>query len=417
MFAILRQRNVRLLWSAGLISTLGDWVLAASLPFYVYLLTGSVLATGTMFFIEVIPRLVFGSLAGVLVDQWNLKWTMILSDAARALLLVSLLFVHTTNSLWIIYTVGFIETTISLLFGPAKGALLPEIVPEHNLLQVNTLGSVGDNCSRLLGPILGGALLGFAGIYSVVVLDILSYLISGALLLMIQSPTSSANRTHPHATSTVQSWWQQWMRGLKFLYQLPWLRMLCVVMSTGMCAQGFVNVLLVVFVRQSLHSNALAFGWIMSAQGIGGILGGFLIGHACKLVSSARILACSLTLVGLLFFLIVNIPIYTVALVLFTLVGVPVVGWTVGATTLLQQRIDRQYRGRILGAYSSILTISMLIGMGLASLWGGISGASLCLNVAALLLIASGLIAFIAIKDFSTTIRSTDQASVTISTE
>ena len=87
MFVLLRQRNYALLWSSQLISQIGNWALFAALPFYVFQLTGSVLATGIMFAVEVIPRILFGSVAGVFVDRWDRRWTMIGANVARGLLL------------------------------------------------------------------------------------------------------------------------------------------------------------------------------------------------------------------------------------------------------------------------------------------------------------------------------------------
>ncbi|MBV9258205.1 MAG: MFS transporter [Ktedonobacteraceae bacterium] len=401
MLNVLRQRNICFLWTAGLISTLGDWVIATSLPFYVYLLTGSALATGTMFLIEAIPRIAFGYLAGIFVDRWNQKWIMILSDLSRAILLLLLFFVHNSHTIWIIYLVAFVETTISLLFTPAKGALLPELVEKQHLMQVNTLGSISDNFCRLAGPIIGGALLGLSGIYSVVVIDILSYLVSGILIFCIHEPASlQANNVHDtqKAVSSKISVWSQGVAGIRVLYQKRWLLMLSIVMGMGMFAQGIINVLLVVFVNQTLHSNALGFGWIMSAQGIGGLLGGFLIGLVGQKIFPSRLLASSLTSVGVLFLLIIHVPIYGFALALFALAGIPVVGWTVSASTLLQKNVDRAYRGRVLGIYGSIQMASLIIGMGAASIAGSVLGANIPLDIAAGMLLLSGLIAFLALK-------------------
>jgi len=76
MLAALRQRNFALLWFGQLISLLGDWILFVALPFYIYTLTGSTLATGIMFMVQTLPRLFLGSVAGVFVDRWNRRRTM-----------------------------------------------------------------------------------------------------------------------------------------------------------------------------------------------------------------------------------------------------------------------------------------------------------------------------------------------------
>jgi len=132
MLAALRQRNFALLWFGQLISLTGDYVLIVALPFYTYQLTGSVLATGVMFLVQALPGLFLGSLAGVFVDRWDRRWTMIASDLLRAGVLLFLLLVRSRDLVWIIYAVAFTEQLVSLFFIPAKGAIIPNLVEEQH---------------------------------------------------------------------------------------------------------------------------------------------------------------------------------------------------------------------------------------------------------------------------------------------
>ncbi len=185
VISLLRQRNYGLLWFGQVISVAGDWVLFASLPFYVYSLTGSALATGAMFMISMLPRVLLASVAGVFVDRWDRRWTMIAADLARAVLLTSLLAVHSLDQMWIIYLAAVAEAAVSQFFEPAKNALVPSIVTEGELVKANSLSALGGQVARLSGPAIGGLMLTRLGLPSVVIFDMLSFAFSAVMLWLL----------------------------------------------------------------------------------------------------------------------------------------------------------------------------------------------------------------------------------------
>jgi MFS family permease len=99
MLSLSRQRSYALLWSSALISGIGNFILIATLPYYVYSISGSTLASGATFISETISMVLFGSVGGILADRWQRKRAVVSSDRLRALVLLPLLFVHSTASL------------------------------------------------------------------------------------------------------------------------------------------------------------------------------------------------------------------------------------------------------------------------------------------------------------------------------
>ncbi|HIC89229.1 MAG TPA: MFS transporter, partial [Anaerolineae bacterium] len=282
MLHVLRQRNFSLLWFGQLISIIGDWVLFIALPYYVYNLTGSALATGGMFIAETVPRLLLGSLAGVFVDRWDRKRTMIAADLSRAVVLLLLLTVRSVEWLWLVYVVAFTESAISQFFVPAKSAVIPRLVQERDLMAANSLDALSDALTRLIGPSLGGALMSFLGLSSVVLLDTGSYVISAMLILLITAPMDPAGERVTSSKGSVAAWaavWQEWLEGLRLVKGQQLVAGLFAVTGIAMIAQGIINVLLVVFVKDVLGGGALEFGWLATAQGVGGLIGGFVIGQ------------------------------------------------------------------------------------------------------------------------------------------
>src|SRR5688500_5968551 len=104
-----RQRDYRLVLSASLVSLTGDWILRTGLAFQVYVMTGSTLASGGLLLASFLPLVLLGSLAGVFVDRWDRRRTMIVTNVLHAVGLLPLLLVHDENQLWVIYLVILVQ--------------------------------------------------------------------------------------------------------------------------------------------------------------------------------------------------------------------------------------------------------------------------------------------------------------------
>lgn len=178
----LHHRAFARLWLAGAVSETGDWLLLIALPVYVLQLTGSSLVTSTVFLLGLLPGLVVGPLAGVLVDRWDRRRTLVAVSVAQALLLLPLLAVHARQQLWIVYAVAAAEAALGHLFQPAKNAQVPATVPAGELVAANSLTGITDNLARLVGGPLGGVILEVAGLAGVVACDAASFLVAALLL-------------------------------------------------------------------------------------------------------------------------------------------------------------------------------------------------------------------------------------------
>jgi len=139
MIATLRQRDFSLLWFAGLISISGNWMLQIALPVAVYTLTGSTLAVGGMLLAITLPGILFGSLAGVFVDRWERRRTIVIVNLLLALSILPLLLVHSVDRLWLVYVVSFVQSTLSQFFTPVENAMLPLLSDPKLLVSANAL--------------------------------------------------------------------------------------------------------------------------------------------------------------------------------------------------------------------------------------------------------------------------------------
>lgn len=403
MLTVLRQRNFTLLWAGQILSAVGDWILWIGLPFYVYAQTGSALATGAMFIATTVPGLVFGSLAGVFVDQWDRRRTMLVADLARTGITLLLLTTLLRGWFWLIYPLAFLDATLAQFFNPAKSALTPHLVAQEHLLAANTLNSLSGNLSMLVGPALGGLLIGLVGFGGVVLLDSLSFLISASLIFLITpAPQPIEPLTTCEKRSYTAAWvkmWQEWLAGLHLVKQERPIRAIFTVMSIAMFGQGIIFVLWAVFVKQVLKGGALEYGWVQVAVAAGGLLGAAILGRVSKRLTVGQLIGCGGVLTGLLLLATFNFPRLSTILALQFVGGIAGVGFFVPLETLLQRNVTDDYRGRIFGAYNTTNALLILVGQGLASAFGDRVGVVWMLNLAGSLYFLSGVAAFVVLAE------------------
>ena len=386
MIATLRQRNFVLLWAGGLISMAGDWMLYIALPIYVYQLTGSTLATSLMFIAETLPRIALGSVAGVFVDRWERKRTMVITNGLLALGLLPLLLVQSRDWVWIVYLVGFVQATTEQFFSPAKNAMLPNLVPEVQLVSANALNALNNNLARLVGPALGGVVAGLLGLSGVILLDVTSFVLAGTLIALI-TVTSQPAKDAP-AEMPTGLWvgvWREWVAGLRLIWRERVVATLMGITAISAVGEGIMAVLFIVFVNRVLHGGALEIGWLMSAQAVGGLLGGLVVGWVGRGVPPIPLLGGCALLFGLIDLLIFNVPVLfpsvPLVIALFVLVGLPGVGFSTSLMALFQSRVADAYRGRIFGAYGTTFALLSLVGMAFAGAMGDVLGPVPVLNV------------------------------------
>ena len=194
MEAVLLERNFRLFWIAGAVSVLGDWILWAALPFAIYRLTGSALATGAMFIVQTVPALLLGSVAGVFVDRWERRRVVVVAEIACAVLLLPLLALHTRDAVWLVYVVGSLLSCAWQFYLPASGALLPQLVEGERLVAANALSALTMNAARLIGPPLGGLVFVAFGLGGIALADSASFLVAAGLtaLVTVSTPAVTA---------------------------------------------------------------------------------------------------------------------------------------------------------------------------------------------------------------------------------
>lgn len=379
MLGVLRQRNFALLWFGGLISMVGDWVLFVGLPYEVYRQTGSTLATGGMFLALVLPRIAFGSIAGVYVDRWDRRRLMIAVNLLLATFLVPLLAVENLG-LWFVYVVLIVESFLEQLFTPAEVALLPNLLEggSEELIPANALSGVNRHLARLIGPLIGGVVVAAGGLLAVAVVDAASFLLAAGLIAAIRYSAPPRPAHHPPVEEEVVSAWRrligEWRDGLRVVWDEPALRALLVFFAITSIGEGLTSTLFVPWVTDALHSDSAGYGALLSTQAVGGLTGALVIGRFGTRANPMTLLVAGALIFGaidlVLFTYPVVYPVITPALVGMVIVGVPGAAMGLGITTIQQTRAEDRHRGRVIGAIGAMAGISSLVGALVAGILG-----------------------------------------------
>lgn len=399
MLATLRQRNFALLWLGGLISMIGDWVLYAALPFYVYQQTGSTLASAALVASEVLPYLLFGSIAGVFVDRWDRKRIMVVSNVLQTIvvLLLVLILIQPSEWLWVAYVVSFTQTTVATFFGPAENALLPKLVGDEHLVAANSLNALNNNVARLVGPPIGGTLLAVIGLHGVIIVDSVSFLIAALLIALISAQSRPVQDAVTGASVAKNKWlrfWEEWLEGLKLIRRERAIATLFFVLVLTSFGGIMFDPLYPPFVEEVLKAGPEGFGWLLTIQAVGGLIGGIVVGRFGSALPVISLVGWGSIAAGLLLLVQFNVPLLTVALGTAFLVGIPSAANRVGFQTIFQRTVPDRYMGRASGALGTTTAILSLVSvLGFAGALGEVVGIVPMLNVAAGITILAGVVA------------------------
>src|SRR4051794_18591251 len=371
-----RRRDLRLLLAAGLVSMTGDWMLGIGLTYSVYAITGSTLASAATLLASFVPQVVAGSVAGVFVDRWDRKRTMVACNLLLAVGLVPLVLLDTVERIWVVYLVLVWESVIEVFFAPAEQAMLPRLVEDEELVTANALNSQNQQLSRLVGSALGGIAAAVGGIMAAAALDGVEVVVGAPLVVWVRMTGSGSGRadTSEAIRGRLAELRAEWTEGLRAAWASPVVRVLLAFLLITSTGEGIMGTLFAPYVRDVLHSGAQTLGVITSVQAIGGIAGGFVVASVGNHWSPVRMLGAGAVVFGVIDLAIFLYPLLLVspwpAIAGMVLVGVPGALVTAGMMTLLQRNTVDAQRGRVFGLVFMVQSVAMVVGTTCAGFLG-----------------------------------------------
>ena len=387
-FRALRRRNYRLLFMGQAVSLTGSWMQQLALSWLVYRLTGSALLLGVVAFAGQLPGFVIAPVAGVLADRWNRHRIVV---ATQALMMVqaaavAALVIGGWVQVWHLIALAALLGVLTGLDIPARQALFLDLVEgdREDLANAIALNSSLFNATRLIGPSLGGFLIARLGEGPVFALNAASYLgVLVALLSMRLAPAA--------AGAAAGSVLLRLREGFAYAFGFQPIRaLLLLIAAISLMGMPYV-VLLPVFAEEVLGGGPRTLGLLMSAAGLGALLGALYLAARSSVRGLSRVIVVAGLVfgAGLIAFSFSRTPLLSMALLVFAGAGMMIL--SASANTVLQTVVAPEMRGRLMSLYTMAFmgmgTFGSLIGGWLASSLGAPAAVALggvgCLGAAA----------------------------------
>jgi predicted MFS family arabinose efflux permease len=295
-------------------------------------------------------------------DRFSRRRIMIVSDLARALVVLGFLLVRRPEQVWMIYALTVLQLTFSTFFEPAKSAAVPSVVEPREIVAANAITSVTWSVMLTLGAAVGGFVTGWFGTDAAFVIDSITYLASAALIAGIRLPKRAA-RARTRLTVAKALGITDTLEGFAYVRERPRLvAYLAVKPVWGM--GGGIMTLLAVFGEKVFPirgSAALGIGALYTARGIGTAFGPVLarrVGGETRRAMQVSI-GLSFLVAGAFYFAFGVSPVLVVALAMLALAHAGASILWVASTALLQISVEDQFRGRVFAAELALMTLAM----------------------------------------------------------
>jgi predicted MFS family arabinose efflux permease len=391
----LRHRDFSLVFWGGLVSVAGDWMLMAVLPYVVYARTGSTIATAGMTIAELLPGILLGSVAGVLVDRWDRRRVLVMANLLQAVTVLGLLVLVTNPALLgVVYAVAAVQSALSAFSMPAENSLLPALVPPEDLLSANALNALNNRLGRLTGLPLGSVIYAGGGLGAVAAADAVSFVVAAGLIALVRAPRDVRDGAEPPVPGRFLS---EWLDGLRLVRSSRSIGVLFAVFGLMTFGGTMLDPLFAPWVRDVLHGGPGVYALLMTVHAIAGIGGSLVVGAFGARLSPRVLCGAGSLVAGILLLVRFNVPVLSVAVVLSLISGITSVASSVGVDTLAQQRVPDAYRGRVFGSLQATIWLLSLLGAAIGGLGAERLGVVGMLDVAAALVGLAGGVVLLAV--------------------
>ena len=356
-------RTFLIVWSGQLVSIVGTNLTWFGLSIWVYLETGSVTQLSLMMVAANLPRILLAPVAGALVDRWDRRWAMIISDSASGVgtLIIAIAFLTDSISIGLLVVVAAVISSFEAVHWPAYQASTSLLVPKERYAQASGMVQMADAAGQLLAPFLGGAVVALGGVAVLIAVDVVTFTVAVATLLMVRFPAAQRTAEGVAAVGTI---WQESAYGFRYVWRRHPLMALLVAFAGLNLVLGFIGPVFIAYMLS--FTTETTMGLVMSLGATGMLVGSVLAssfrvnsGRVARIVMAAAILGAMLVVVASSTSLIVILG------ALF--VGMLVVPYAAAMSqSIWMAKVEPDVQGRVFSVRSMIAQITNPIALALA---------------------------------------------------
>ena len=406
-------RGFGLLYFGQFISIFATRMTGFAVTLWAWALTGEATTLVLVGIASFLPQALVSPIAGTLVDRWNRKLILAVSDAASAISTAVILFLFATEQLelWHLYATGVFTGIFSAFQYPAYASVVTLMVPKEHYARANSMGSIIGSASGIGAPLLAGVLIGGMGLNGILIIDLITFAIAVSFLLFIFIPELERGEDEAEKKTSIV---EETVEGFRYVFARPSLFAFFMLFLLGNIGAGFTFPMTSPMILAKTGNDAQIFGMVNSAGSIGFLAGGLLMsvwggpkrrirgilnGYLLWGLTGPLILAFSWGLPGFL--------IGSFLLAIFN----PIINGSYQA--IIQSKVVPEIQGRIFGVDMMLTTLSfplaqllagyfvdevlepgMAVGGDLVGRFGGLFGVGVGSGYGVLLFIG-GLIAFL----------------------
>jgi len=347
LFKSLKHGNFRMYFIAQIISVTGSWLQMTAMPWLIYSMTHSVLLLGTVSFLAQVPILIISPFAGVAADHYNKRKILIISQTILTLqaLLLAWLTISGKIQIYHIFILAILMGIASSFDMPARQAFIIDLVGKEDLMNAIALNSFIINSTRMIGPAVAGILVASFS-------EGLCFLINGisfipVIIILFIIKTAVINKSD--RTISIS---QKFMSGINYIKNSKDISSLILLISATSAIISFPMILMPVFVKDVFKLDVKFLGILMSASGVGTLMGAIRIASnkSSKYLKNIVIYSAMGFGMSMIAFSFSKNIYLTILFMAF--IGYFMVSQLVATNTMIQLLVSDDMRGRVMGFYT-----------------------------------------------------------------